>query len=635
MIVSTGFSIIHPDSSLPSLQKDLGIDIQPSLSQVNLDDYNQFSKGDFTGTSFSHVNLSVTLDDTHSTVAGNLTIEYYNDESIGFSSIPFHLYTSGMDFDSRQGAIEIFNVTTVDTPAVPLSYNIESEGLIMWVNLPAPVEPDSTTSFQISFKTTLPDGLDRANAQGSDSNQSRMFTFASCYPMLCVYDEYDGWNTDGYVGYGDPFYLDMAYYDFLVEVPVDMVVAATGQLIESYSDGANTTYHFSPGLPVREVTFSASRYYVVESVMVGSINVSSFYIPYSQPEWEDDVLDWTTETLLLLNTTYGIYPYSTFNVVEQFAFYGGMEYPCQVYVTNNMLQLVKSGARPPYYFELVVVHEVAHQWWSQLVGVDSIDWGFLDEGMSCWTHNYFGEYYHQDWEYFQYDRYLDTVRTFYEMNGIDTAINQSNNDIPELVTYIEYVKTPLVLEKLRVEIGHEKFIEGLSLFFKQNYFLIGTLAGLQDALEVVCGESLDWFFLPWFDNPRLPDYSFTSAVYDREESTLKVTVEDDNEAYNPHSYSQQVPIRVLGFMGEVLIDTVVWINGTTNLALEIVGEPYEVSLLYDNYILVELSAQDIHSLSTRDIQGAGELLLILVLGAVAAIAVVIIVVVIYIRRKES
>ncbi|MFW9911940.1 MAG: M1 family metallopeptidase [Candidatus Thorarchaeota archaeon] len=634
MIVLTSLSIGFPDLTVPSLQKDLGTDTQALLSQADLDDYDQFSRGNFTGTSFSHVNLSVTLDDTRSTVTGTLSFEYYNDDPIAFSSIPFHLYTPSMNFTSRQGAIEIFDVITIDTPEVPLSYNIVSEGEIMWVNLPTPVESGGTTSFQISFETTLPDGLDRANSQGSDTNQSRIFTFASCYPMLCVYDEYDGWNTDGYVDFGDPFYLDMAFYDFLVEVPSDMVVAATGQLIDSYSGGGNTTYHFSPSLPVREVTFSASRYYVIESMMVGSVNVSSFYIPDSQPEWEDDVLNWASETLLLFNTTYGIYPYSTLNVVEQFAFYGGMEYPSQVYATNGILQAMRIGNLPPYYLELVVVHEVIHQWWSQLVGVDSIDWGFLDEGMTCWSHNYFGECYHLSWEYFQSYRYLDNVRTFYVENGIDAAINQSNYDMPELVTYLEYVKAPLVLEKLRVEIGHEKFIEGLSLFLKQNYFRVGTLAGLQAALEVVCGNSLDWFFLPWFENARLPDYSFTGAVYDREEGTLLVTIEDENEAYNTYSYSQQVPIRVLDSTHEILNDKVVWINSTTTLTLEVTREPDEVILLYDDYILVELPEQDIHSLSTRNIQIAGEFPLIVILEVIAVIATITIVVAWYIRRRE-
>ncbi|NHI90704.1 MAG: hypothetical protein EAX87_14380, partial [Candidatus Thorarchaeota archaeon] len=360
-MVTTGLLIVPSDWTVPDLQSFSKTKVQPSLSQADLVDYNHFSRGDFTGTNFSHVNLSVTLDDTQSTVVGNLSIEYYNDDSISFSSIPFHLYPSGMDYVSRRGAIEIFNVTTIEALVVPLSYDITSDGEIMWVNLPTPVGPSDTASFKISFKITLPDGLDRANSQGSDFNQSRIFTFASCYPLLCVYDEYDGWNTDGYVDFGDPFYLDMAFYDFMVEVPSDMVVAVTGQLIDRNSDGANTTYHFNPGLPVREVTFSASRYYVVESAMVGSVNVSSFYIPNSQPEWEDDALTWATETLLLYNMTYGIYPYSTLNIVEQFAFYGGMEYPCQVYITNGVVQRMRTGDLPPNYLELVVVHEVEHQ----------------------------------------------------------------------------------------------------------------------------------------------------------------------------------------------------------------------------------------------------------------------------------
>ena len=637
MIVFSGVSIMTPDSTLPSLQKKSDRNIQPSLSQGDLDDYNRFSKGDFTGTSFSHVNLSVILDDVQSTVIGNMTIEYYNDETIAFSSIPFHLYASGMDYVSRQGAIEVFNVTTIDAPITPLSYDTVSDDEIMWVNLQTPVVPGGTTSFQISFKTILPDGLDRANSQGSDVSQSRMFTFASCYPILCVYDVYDGWNTDGYVNFGDPFYLDMAFYDFRVEVPSDMVVAATGQLVDIYNNDGSTTYHFSPGLPVREVTFSASRYYVVESMLVGTVNVSSFYIPDSQPEWENDVLTWGIETLLLYNTTYGIYPYSTLNIVEQFAFYGGMEYPCQVYITNGMLQLVRQGARPSNYLELVVVHEVVHQWWSQLVGIDSIDWGFLDEGMTCWSHNYFGEVYHLDWEYFQYDRYLDTVRTFYEQNGIDTAINQSNYDMIELVTYIEYTKTPLILEKLRIEIGHERFIEGMSLFLKQNYFKIGTLAGLQVAMEEAYGGSLDWFFLPWFDNSRLPDYSFTNVVYDRENGTLMVTIEDENEAYNPYSYSQKVPIQVTDTMGGILNDRTVWINGTTVVTLEMTGEPYAVVLLYDNYILVELAEQDTHSLITSKIQKGGilppDLISVVVLGAIAVTVTLVIFIVEYNRRR--
>ena len=124
-------------------------------------------------------------------------------------------------------------------------------------------------------------------------------------------------------------------------------------------------------------------------------------------------------------------------------------------------------------------------------------------------------------------------------------------------------------------------------------------------------------------------------VYDRVEGTLIVTVEDENEVYNPYSYSQRVPIRVLDSTDEVLVDEVVWINGTTSLILEVAGTPDEVSLLYEDYILVELVELGIHSLSTRDIQIAGEFPLVVVLGGFAVSATIMIVAAIYIRRRGS
>ncbi len=607
LILSASLTLAGMESVQPLHLVEAGhLDRGYTPSQIELDDYERFSKGNFTGVELSNLSLSVRLDEVNSKVAGNLTIDYYNSDPVAFASIPFHLYASGMRYESRQGQIQILNVTTTGPSPVVLSYSLEPNGQVMWVDLPAPVAPDGRISFLISFVTTLPDGLDRSGALGLDVAHARIYTFASCYPMPCVYDESDGWNTDLYVEYGDPFYHDMAFYDFLVEVPENMTVAATGELIDVQNDGVNTTYHYSARLPVREVTFSASRYYRVESIKVGHVNITSYYLENSRPEWENDVLQWSNNTLRLLNNTYGIYPYSTLNIVEQHAFYGGMEYPCQVYVTNLVLTLMRDGLRPGWYLKLIVIHEVTHQWWSQIVGTDAIDWGFLDEGLTCWSHSYYGEYYHGNWESYQYYRYLDVSRTFYAENGIDTALNLSNYDRPELVGYVDYTKAPLILERLRVEIGHEAFVAGLSLFFKTSYFRFGTLSGLQESMEMAVGGSLDWFFNPFFDNPRLPDYSVSDVFYNSADHTLSLTVEDMNEVSNPYPYAQRVPITVRGskflaasseldldfpyerVSGEILNEDYVWINGTTSLTLTVEGNPEEVRLEYEDYVLVEL-----------------------------------------------
>ena len=606
LLVSISLAPINRDDDLLGSQdthRSLGN--PPVVDSMIIADYDEFSVGNFTGTEFSHLNLSVKLNEAESTVEGNLTVDFYNDDPVPFSRIPFHLYPSGMLFESRQGNITILNVTTTNEPTQEMPYSVLWQQQLMWVNLTESLQPGERTEFYIEFITTLPDGLDRANAYGENGDQSRIYTFSSSYPIPCVYDKFDGWNTDPYVGFGDPFYIDMAFYEFYVNAPDDMTMAATGELIESDSDGESTTYHFDPVLPVREVTFSASRHYQVESANVNGVLVSSFYLPDSQPEWEDDVLEWAGLTLTLLNETYGVYPYSTLNVVEQHGFYGGMEYPCQVYMTREVLESVRAETLFPEFLELVVVHEVAHQWWSQLVGDDCIDWGFLDEGLTCWSHNYYGEVYYSDWEYFQYYRYLDTVRTHHAGSGVGSVINQSNYERPELVGYIDYTKAPLIFEKLRVEIGHERFVESLNHFFKQNYFEIATLPDLQEAFEFVYGEDMDWFFLPWFDNPFLPDYSFTGVVYNWTDDTLTVSIEDLNEALNPYSYSQRVPVRVYGYYGEILLDESVWINSTATFVLSVSTQPTRVSLLYDGYILVDLVSNDIDSLDTQNIQLVG------------------------------
>ena len=607
LLVSVSLVPMVRDANLvkPHVTANESLGNPPVVYSATIADYDEFSVGNFTGAEFSHLNLSVKLNEVESTVEGNLTVDFYNDDPVPFSRIPFHLYPSGMLYDSRPGNITILNVTTTGEPAQEMPYSVLWEQQLMWVNLTETLQPGERTEFHIEFITTLPDGLDRANAYGEDGDQSRIYTVSSSYPIPCVHDKFDGWNTDPYVGFGDPFYIDMAFYEFYLNAPNGMIVAATGELIESDSNGESTTYHFDPVLPVREITFSASRYYQVESANVDGVIVSSFYLPNSQTEWEDDVLEWTSLTLSLLNETYGVYPYSTLNVVEQHGFYGGMEYPCQVYMTREVLESVRAETLYPEFLELVVVHEVAHQWWSQLVGDDCIDWGFLDEGLTCWSHNYYGEVYYSDWEYLQYYRYLDTVRLHHEESGAGSIINQSNYERPELVGYIDYTKAPLILEKLRIEIGHEKFVESLSYFFKQNYFEIATLPDLQEAFEFVCGENMDWFFLPWFDNPFLPDYSFTGVVYNLTDGTVTISVEDLNEVSNPYPYSQQVLVRVVNDFGGVLLEEMVWINGTTIFSRSVSTRPSEVCLDYEDYVLVDLISYDVDSLSTRDIQVVG------------------------------
>lgn len=604
------------------------------LSSIPAGDYDRFSRGNFSGVRLSKLNLSVSLNETASSVLGTLVLDFYNGDPVAFSSIPFHLYPSGMAYVSRPGKIDIHSVTTTDSPPQALVFDVSESQQLMWVNLPSAVQPGQHVSLNISFTTTLPDGgIDRAGAYGSDTDQTRIFTFASCYPVPCVYDEFEGWNTDPYIDVGDPFYYDMAFYNLSVNVPESMVVAATGYLGEGVSQEGRTQYHSLISLPVREVTFSASRYYVTESVIYHGVNVSVFYLPTSAPQWENISLLDGVQALDLFNGTYGLYPYPTLNIVEQHAAYAGMEYPCQVYVTRHVSERIASGQRAAWYLELVIAHEVAHQWWSQLVGDNCVDWGFLDEGLASWSHSYYAEHYYSSWEYFQVPPLLNQVRTFYAQYHSGSIINQSNLVRPQLTSYVDYTQMPVILEKLRRTIGDTAFLAGLSQFLKDKYFVIATLNDLQNAMESSFGEDLDWFFLPWFNNPYLPDYAIRNAMYDSMKSNLSFEIVDLNRGSNVYDYSQQVPVKVYDASADELVNAIVWVNGSTTIAFQTTGSPSEIRLDYGGYVIVQLLNAATDYYNAHQIEKPFPY--VLLLGPAIVTAIIVIAVFAYCLRKRK
>jgi hypothetical protein len=568
-----------------------------------ISNYEQFIQGNFSGYEFSNYYLSVFLDEDTSTVAGNLTVDFYNDDPINFTQIPFHIYPSGMEFIARPGYIEILNVSASENPKEELDFEVFNSTQLMWVNLTAPLVPGNRTSFIISFNTTLPDGgIGRASDHGWDHNQSRIFKFGSSYPLPCVYDEFDGWNVDPYILTGDPFYNDMAYYDLIINVPENMTVAATGKPFENVTIGNRTIYHYDPILPVREVTFSASYYFVVESFYQPDVNVtvSFYYLNKSYWLWHDFIEGASGNAGGLFNSVFGNYTYPTLNVVQDYSHYGGMEYPLQVYAAES----ADRATDPYWWLETIVVHEIAHQWFYGFVGIDQIDWGFLDEGLACWATDLYKYIFHPDWNMYSPYWGVDDVNHYSLKFGLPNKINQS---IPECLIsgtdyyYGAYTKTPTIFQKLSTIIGLNNFAMGLQLFTHENYFKIARLTDLQTSMETIVGQSLDWFFFPWFDNPYLPKYNITSAIYDASSKVLNITVEDLNEQLNQYDYSQQIPLYIYDTNSNLEYSENNWVNGSTTLLIPLERTPARVVLNYTDSVLVQFSDVDLNYVETTDI----------------------------------
>jgi len=558
----------------------------------------------------SSLDLSLYLNETDGTVLGNMTVDFFNSDPVPFSRIPFHLYLSGMYADGRLGYIDILNVSELTPSPVQLDFNVYSEDQIMWVNLTDDLQPDTSILLEIDFESVLPiDSPDRAGVSGYDIDSSKIYEFASAYPIPCVYDEFDGWNTDPYLDTGDPFYFDMAYYSFDLTLPNDMKVAATGELSEVDVGSTKSTFHYNLTAPVREITFCASYYYVIESQMYNGINVSSYYLPESTSLWSTNGLDWGVRSLALFNDTFGSYPYTTLNIVEDYGFYYGMEYPCQVYLSNLINDRYQASQISAATLDAVIAHEVAHQWWYQLVGNDEIDVGFLDEGLTVWSVYYYSEYYDLHWPG-KDDGFYYVKMTY------PAIINQSIYDNESTYYFTAYTKTPVVLEKLRQIIGDDDYLDSLRLFFSRFNFRIAFLQDLQSAFEDQLISNLDWFFVPMFDNGYLPDYTFTSVEFNQTDTRLSIVIEDLNEDLHVQNYLQNFSIEVEfeGFGEQFLAAEYVAFHdiqlyGTTQVILThpsfSSSTPSRVTLLYDEYSLVQLDDPHVRYISTSEIHIMG------------------------------
>ncbi|MHA2352025.1 MAG: M1 family metallopeptidase, partial [Candidatus Thorarchaeota archaeon] len=592
IVLLLGFSTVSQTASLQIVYLPENETVTEPLRNADL-----IPSENYEDMNLSSLDLSLYLNETDATVHGNMTIDFYNSDPVAFSSIPFHLYLSGMYAEGRLGYIEILNVTALNPSPVSLAFDVYSDDQLMWVHLEEDLQPDTSVILEIAFESVLPtDSSDRGGVSGTDIDSSKLFEFASAYPIPCVYDEYDGWNTDPYLDIGDPFYLDMAYYNFNLTLPNAMKVAATGELLGVDVGVSDTTYFYNLSVPVREITFCASHYYIIESQIYQGVNISSYYLPESISLWSGNGLAWGSRAMSLFNDTFGPYPYTTLNIVEDYGFYYGMEYPCQVYLSNIINDRYQDDQITADTLDAVIAHEVAHQWWYHLVGNDQVDVGFLDEGLTVWSVYLYSEFYDLGWT--GKEGNFDAVRSIYP-----AKINQSIYDDSSTYYFTAYTKTPVVLEKLRQIIGTDEYLDSLRLFFTRCNYRFAFLQDLQTAFEDQLNTDLDWFFIPMFDNEYLPDYTFQSVQYSASSENLTVVIEDLNEGLHIRRYIQNFTIEVQT-THEVMQFTDIQLYGTTEVVLSLseyatgTPSPTTVILLYDDYSLVQLDNPHVRYIST-------------------------------------
>lgn len=292
----------------------------------------------------------------------------------------------------------------------------------------------------------------------------------------------------------------MAFYKVEITTSSDQVLAATGVEIGEQQEGKLVSHRYVSG-PARDFFIAASPDFKVKSRVVDGTKVNSYYLT-GQEAGGAQGLEVGAKAVSVYNQDFGVYPYNELDIVDApMRNAGGVEFPGIVLIESSRYDAPES----PFFIN-TVAHEVAHQWWYNIIGNDVIAEPWLDEGLTTYSagvyfeDTYGAEGYQGVSSYWQqsYDKALQA--------GKDAAVTRSltyfeNSTDPAIYGPIVYAKGALFFYNLRKEIGDQAFFAGLQAYYRQYKYQIATGDDLLGAFEKAAGKQLDAFYQKWLYAP--------------------------------------------------------------------------------------------------------------------------------------
>jgi aminopeptidase N len=340
-----------------------------------------------------------------------------------------------------------------------------------------------------------------------------------------------------------------------VTVPDGYTVISNGKYKQLKNKENMTTWTWSEERPI-------STY--LTSVVVGKFSHSDNGHSSNSNQHDDDVsldyywpndIDSDYDAMLTFGDTPNIikfyeeyfgkeYPFEKYSqvAVDEFE-YGGMENASCTTLTRNILHDRRTSL--DYTFDkFVVAHELAHQWFGDLVTCKEWSHTWLNEGFATFCE---ALYWEKHWEStdklrrdneYNYkilqtaDRYFSEAKNRYK-RSIVTNLYKSPE---ELFDDHSYRKGGCVLHMLRRYIGDDSFRRALKVYLKSFSYRAVDTDDLRKVLEEESGMSLQQFFNQWLYKAGHPELEIEYSLVEKERKG------EENERAN-HS-KQELKIKI-------------------------------------------------------------------------------------------
>lgn len=500
--------------------------------------------------------IQLTLNDSEKRIYGTETITYYNNspDELTFLWLQLDQNVRALDSDSHAIGTESITETTSNSqlermkPSFEGGHNIEYvKGLnnadlkytinktMMRLDLPGPLPSGQSFSFRIKWWYNINNTLTIGGRSGYEpfADGNNVYCIAQFFPRMCSYNDIEGWQNKQFLGRGE-FTLIFGNYEVDITVPVDHVVAATGELInpndvlsrqqkkriddarksleqpvviqtldESIENSKEAAIQYKTwkfkAENVRDFAFASSRRFIWDAMGVKmqdgrTVLAQSMWVPEGDCLWRKFSTKAIAHTIKWYSHYTFDYPYPVAWSIDGNM---GMEYPMICFNYGRCESDGSYAERMKYGHIGVIIHEVGHNWFPMIVNSDERQWTWMDEGLNSFL-QYLTE---QQWERDYPSRRGPAHLITDYMGGDKTKISPIMSNSENIFQFGNnaYGKPATALNILRETImGRELFDFAFKEYANRWKFKQPYPADFFRTLEEASGVDLDWFWRGWF-----------------------------------------------------------------------------------------------------------------------------------------
>jgi aminopeptidase N len=306
---------------------------------------------------------------------------------------------------------------------------------------------------------------------------------------------------------------DKVTHELIVTAPEGNRVLSNGRLVGVVDDegAGTTTWHWSQEQPHATYLFmlAIGPFTVIEDSL-GSLPVN--YWVY--PEDAEDARWIFAKTPRMIEYYADLfdypYPWAKYDQVTTPHVGGGAEATSATILGDGVIH--DRRAEQDFSWERVIAHEIAHQWWGDLITLREWSHTWLNESFGTysdylWTRHESGED-EGAWALLgKKNAYLREARTRYRRPIVFNRYERPHDNFDSHT----YPKGACILHQLRFILGDESFFRALGAFLDAYAFEPVDTHDFMKTVKEVTGRNMDWFFEQYIFSPGHPVFEISSS----------------------------------------------------------------------------------------------------------------------------